>query len=52
MINLASGRRYLWPLVILAVLIWVAIPAGAQTVSGTFKVVCIADRNATEIRHQ
>jgi Flp pilus assembly protein TadB len=52
MINLASGKRYLWPLVILAVLICVAIPAGAQTVSGTFKVVCIADRNATEIRHQ
>lgn len=29
-----------------------ALPAAAQTINGTFKVVCVADRRATEIRNQ
>lgn len=35
-----------------AVLLWPAGTARAQTASGTFKVVCIADRNASDLTHQ
>jgi len=50
--DLTRMKRCLWPLEMLAALICMAMPAGAQTVSGSFKVVCIANPSATEITHQ
>lgn len=45
----ASWQRGVWGTLILAVLV---STAGAQTVSGTFKVVCVADSKATDITHK
>src|SRR6266516_853938 len=52
MMNRTSGKRYLRALTALTALLSGLKVAGAQTISGTFKVVCIADPKATEITHQ
>ena len=49
--NHESCKPGLWVLGLLGALVW-AVAANAQTVSGTFKVVCIADRKATDITHE